>query len=77
MKRLPPNPSHYAVIPQSLDGYTRDAHLVPLFKDTNLAAIYAKRVTIQSKDLALAWPLCDGRFVDSFMCLVPLSLYHT
>ncbi len=26
----------------------------PLFEDTNLAAIHAKRVAVQSKDLALA-----------------------
>ena len=30
------------------------AYLVPLFEDTNLAAIHAKHVTIQPKDLALA-----------------------
>ncbi|KAG1860302.1 histone-fold-containing protein [Suillus subalutaceus] len=30
------------------------AYLVSLFEDTNLAAIHAKRVTIQPKDLALA-----------------------
>ncbi|KAI9570844.1 hypothetical protein HD554DRAFT_2081673, partial [Boletus coccyginus] len=29
-------------------------YLVSLFEDTNLAAIHAKRVTIQPKDLALA-----------------------
>ena len=32
-----------------------EAHLVSLFEDTNLAAIHAKCVTIQLKDLALAW----------------------
>ncbi|KAF8342567.1 histone-fold-containing protein [Cantharellus anzutake] len=31
-----------------------EAYLVSLFEDTNLAAIHAKRVTIQPKDLALA-----------------------
>ncbi|KZT17940.1 histone-fold-containing protein, partial [Neolentinus lepideus HHB14362 ss-1] len=31
-----------------------EAYLVSLFEDTNLAAIHAKRVTIRSKDLALA-----------------------
>ncbi|THU79106.1 histone 3, partial [Dendrothele bispora CBS 962.96] len=31
-----------------------ESHLVSLFEDTNLAAIHAKRVTIQPKDLALA-----------------------
>ena len=37
-----------------------EAYLVSLFEDTNLAAIHAKRVTIQPKDLVrvascLAW----------------------
>ncbi|KAL0957434.1 hypothetical protein HGRIS_001231 [Hohenbuehelia grisea] len=31
-----------------------EAHLVALFEDTNLAAIHARRVTIQPKDLTLA-----------------------
>ncbi|KAG9309473.1 histone H3 [Chiua virens] len=31
-----------------------EAYLIGLFEDTNLAAIHAKRVTIQPKDLALA-----------------------
>jgi histone H3/H4 len=31
-----------------------EAHLVSLFEDTNLAAIHAKRVTTQPKELALA-----------------------
>ncbi|CAE6361254.1 unnamed protein product [Rhizoctonia solani] len=31
-----------------------EAYLVSLFEDTNLAAVHAKRVTIQPKDLALA-----------------------
>ena len=31
-----------------------EAYLVSLFEDTNSAAIHAKRVTIQPKDLALA-----------------------
>jgi histone H3 len=31
-----------------------EAYLVSLFEDSNLAAIHAKRVTIQPKDLALA-----------------------
>ncbi|KAJ6525850.1 hypothetical protein B0H10DRAFT_1817647, partial [Mycena sp. CBHHK59/15] len=31
-----------------------EAYLISLFEDTNLAAIHAKRVTIQPKDLALA-----------------------
>ncbi|KAK9764741.1 histone H3.1 [Basidiobolus ranarum] len=31
-----------------------EAHLVTLFEDTNLAAIHAKRVTIQPKDIYLA-----------------------
>jgi histone H3 len=30
------------------------AYLVGLFEDTNLAAIHAKRVTIQPRDIALA-----------------------
>lgn len=31
-----------------------EAYLVQLFEDTNLAAIHAKRVTIQPKDMQLA-----------------------
>ena len=31
-----------------------EAYLVSLFEDANLAAVHAKRVTIQPKDLALA-----------------------
>jgi histone H3 len=31
-----------------------EAYLVSLFEDTNLCAIHAKRVTIQSKDIQLA-----------------------
>ncbi|KAJ7831763.1 histone H3 (aa 1-58), partial [Mycena olivaceomarginata] len=31
-----------------------EAYLVSLFEDTNLAAIHAKRITVQRKDLALA-----------------------
>ena len=31
-----------------------EAYLVGLFEDTNLAAIHAKRVTIQPKDIQLA-----------------------
>jgi histone H3/H4 len=31
-----------------------EAYLVSLFEDTNLAAIHAKRVTIQPKDIQLA-----------------------
>ncbi|KAJ7797840.1 histone H3, partial [Mycena olivaceomarginata] len=31
-----------------------EAYLVSLFKDTNLATIHAKRITVQRKDLALA-----------------------
>ena len=37
------------------------AYFVPLFEDTNLAAIHAKRVMIQSKDLALAQRLRGER----------------
>jgi histone H3/H4 len=38
-----------------------EAHLVTLFEDTNLAAVHAKRVTIQLKDLALARRMRLGR----------------
>ncbi|KZS99758.1 uncharacterized protein LAESUDRAFT_765224 [Laetiporus sulphureus 93-53] len=38
-----------------------EAYLVSLFEDTNLAAIHAKRVTIQLKDLALARRLRGDR----------------
>ena len=38
-----------------------EAYLVSLFEDTNLAAIHAKRVTIQPKDLALAGRLRGER----------------
>ena len=31
-----------------------EAYMVSLFEDTNLAAIHAKRVTVMSKDMALA-----------------------
>jgi histone H3 len=31
-----------------------EANLISLFEDTNLCAIHAKRVTIQSKDIHLA-----------------------
>jgi histone H3 len=31
-----------------------EAYLVSLFEDTNLCAIHAKRVTIQTKDILLA-----------------------
>lgn len=31
-----------------------ESYLVGLFEDTNLCAIHAKRVTIMSKDMALA-----------------------
>ena len=34
-----------------------EAYLVSLFEDTNLAAIHAKRVTIQPKDLVSFPPL--------------------
>jgi len=40
-----------------------EAYLVSLFEDTNLAAIHAKRVTIQPKDLALARRLSGERSV--------------
>jgi len=39
-----------------------EGYLVSLFEDTNLAAIHAKRVTIQSKDLTLARRLRGERF---------------
>lgn len=40
-----------------------EAYLVSLFEDTNLAAIHAKRVTIQPKDLVSNSPSFanDGR----------------
>ncbi|KAJ7161677.1 histone H3, partial [Mycena filopes] len=38
-----------------------EAHLVSLFEDTNLAAVHAKRVTIQPKDLTLARRLRGDR----------------
>ena len=38
-----------------------EAYLVSLFEATNLAAIHAKRVTIQPKDLALAQQLRGER----------------
>ena len=43
-----------------------EAYLVSLFEDTNSAAIHAKRVTIQPKDLALARRLRGER---SWFCL--------
>jgi histone H3 len=38
-----------------------EAYLVGLFEDTNLAAIHAKRVTIQPKDIQLATRLRGER----------------
>ncbi|KAE8218678.1 hypothetical protein CF326_g9113 [Tilletia indica] len=38
-----------------------EAYLVSLFEDTNLAAIHAKRVTIQPKDMILARRLRGNR----------------
>ncbi|RMZ91164.1 hypothetical protein DV736_g1608, partial [Chaetothyriales sp. CBS 134916] len=38
-----------------------EAYLVSLFEDTNLCAIHAKRVTIQSKDIQLARRLRGGK----------------
>ncbi|KAI0803265.1 hypothetical protein BC629DRAFT_1493166 [Irpex lacteus] len=35
-----------------------EAYLVSLFEDTNLAAIHAKRVTIQPKDLVSPRNVC-------------------
>jgi histone H3/H4 len=37
-----------------------EAHLVSLFEDANAAAIHAKRVTIQTKDMTLARKLRGG-----------------
>jgi histone H3 len=37
-----------------------EAYLVSLFEDTNLAALHAKRVTIQRKDMALARRMRGG-----------------
>ena len=39
-----------------------ESYLVSLFADTNLCAIHAKRVTIQSKDMQLARRLRGERF---------------
>ena len=39
-----------------------EAYLVSLFEDTNLCAIHAKRVTIMTKDLALARRIRGERF---------------
>lgn len=41
-----------------------EAYLVSLFEDTNLCAIHAKRVTIQSKDIQLARRLRGERDED-------------
>ena len=38
-----------------------EAYLVGLFKDTNLCAIHAKRVTIMPKDIQLARRICGER----------------
>ena len=38
-----------------------EAYLVGLFKDTNLCAIHAKRVTIMPKDIQLARRIRGGR----------------
>ncbi|XP_050624893.1 histone H3.3C-like [Macaca thibetana thibetana] len=38
-----------------------EAYLVGLFEDTNLCAIYAKRVTIMPKDIQLARRICGER----------------
>ncbi len=35
-----------------------EAYMVGMFEDTNLAALHAKRVTIQPRDMALARRLC-------------------
>jgi histone H3 len=42
-----------------------EAYLVSLFEDTNLCAIHAKRVTIQSKDIQLARRLRGERNIYS------------
>ena len=48
-----------------------EAYLVSLFEDTNLAAIHAKRVTIQPKDLALARRLRGERtWVYRMYCIL-------
>lgn len=41
-----------------------EAYLVGLFEDTNLAAIHAKRVTIQPKDIQLARRIRGERRLD-------------
>ncbi|THH09883.1 hypothetical protein EW145_g1725 [Phellinidium pouzarii] len=50
-----------------------EAYLVSLFEDTNLAAIHAKRVTIQPKDLALARRLRGERI----MAIIYTESNHT
>lgn len=40
-----------------------EAYLVSLFEDTNLAAIHAKRVTIQPKDLVSVRISCMSRVI--------------
>ncbi|KAJ1342501.1 hypothetical protein BSLG_002943 [Batrachochytrium salamandrivorans] len=42
------------LIRKLLPASASEAYLVGLFEDTNLAAIHAKRVTIQPKDIQLA-----------------------
>ena len=40
---------------------TSEDYLVRLFKDSNLCAIHARRVTIMPKDIQLAWRICGKR----------------
>ncbi|GAA5914724.1 hypothetical protein JCM5296_001962, partial [Sporobolomyces johnsonii] len=47
-----------------------EAYLVSLFEDTNLAAIHAKRVTIQPKDIQLARRLRGGASLSPFVVTV-------
>ncbi|KAK0558266.1 histone H3.1, partial [Tilletia horrida] len=51
-----PEVPHYRIQSSALAALQEatEAYLVSLFEDTNLAAIHAKRVTIQPKDMILA-----------------------
>ena len=40
---------------------TSEAYLVGLFEDSNMCAIHAKRVTIMTKDIQLAWRIRGER----------------
>ncbi|RMZ80097.1 hypothetical protein DV737_g3185, partial [Chaetothyriales sp. CBS 132003] len=53
-----------------------EAYLVSLFEDTNLCAIHAKRVTIQSKDIQLARRLRAPLPMQDRPIDVPVSLWY-